>query len=481
LRILFIVEKIEFEPLGILQLSSILKRAGHDVKLVIASDEDPVTIAKSYQPHVVGYTAFTGTQHFYLQVNRRIKEEVPGVFPVFGGPHPTFFPEMIEEDGVDGICLGEGEDALPNLVSALDNGNDYTNIPNWWFKVDGHTAEGRIVRNEVRPLIADLDTLPFLDRALLYDIHPISRHAKNRPMIMGRGCPFNCSYCFNHAYFELYKGKGKRIRQRSVDNLIEEYVQLQEQYPFSFVIFTDDTFIVSRDWLREFADKWPAAGGVPFHAQVRANLVDDEIVELLAKAGCQAVGMGVESGNDYLRNEILNRNLSREQLIRASEIVNRHGLALITTTMLGLPKGSLATDFESLDLNITCRPAYAATYLYQPYPRTQLGEFTKSEGLLEGSFDDIIPSAVQKSVLRFSSPTEKHRIEHLQNWFAIGVEWPLLVSFIRQIIKFPKNPLSWLAYKLWKGYTLRKRIHPYPMTFRELTDTVRQFMTIDTH
>ncbi|MBU0494599.1 MAG: B12-binding domain-containing radical SAM protein [Chloroflexi bacterium] len=476
MRILFIVEKIEFEPLGILQLSSILKRAGHDVKLVIAADENPVAVAKSYQPRVVGYTAFTGTQHFYLQVNRRIKEEVPGVFSVFGGPHPTFFPEMIEETGVDGICLGEGEDALPDLVTALDASADHTAIPNWWFKVDG-----RVVQNDLRPLIADLDALPFLDRALLYDIHPISRHAKNRPMIMGRGCPFNCSYCFNHAYFELYKGKGKRIRQRSVDNVIEEYAQLQAQYPFSFVIFTDDTFIVSREWLREFAGKWPAAGGAPFHAQVRANLVNDEITELLVQAGCQAVGMGVESGNDYLRNEVLNRNLSREQITRAAGILNQHRLALITTTMLGLPKGSLATDLESLELNVACRPAYAATYLYQPYPRTRLGEFTKSEGLLEGSFDDIIPSAVQKSVLKFASPQEKHRIEHLQNWFAIGVEWPALVPLIRQIIKLPKNPVSWLAYKLWKGYALRRRIHPYPMTVKEFTDTVRQFMAIDTH
>ncbi len=476
MRILFIVEKIEFEPLGILQLSSILKRAGHDVRLVIAADEDPVVAAKRFQPQVVGYTAFTGTQHFYLQVNRRIKEEVPGVFSVFGGPHPTFFPELIEQDGVDGVCLGEGEDALPELAAALDAGADYTAIPNWWFK-----ADGRIVRNEVRPLIADLDTLPFLDRPLLYDIHPLSRHAKNRPMTMGRGCPFDCSYCFNHSYFALYKGKGRRIRQRSVDNVIEEYVELQRQYPFSFVIFTDDTFIVSREWLREFADKWPAAGGVPFHAQVRANLVDDEIAELLARAGCQAVGMGVESGNDRLRNEVLNRNLSREQIIRAAGVLRRHKLALITTTMLGLPTGSLATDLESLELNVACRPAYAATYLYQPYPRTRLGEFTKAEGLLEGSFDDIIPSAVQKSVLRFSTPAEKHRIEHLQNWFAIGVEWPWLTPLIRQIIKLPKNPVSWLAYKLWKGYALRRRIHPYPMTFKEFTDTVRQFMAIDTH
>jgi radical SAM superfamily enzyme YgiQ (UPF0313 family) len=300
-------------------------------------------------------------------------------------------------------------------------------------------------------------------------------------MVIGRGCPFNCSYCFNHAYFDLYRGNGKRVRRRSVDHVIEEYVQLQEQHPFSFVIFVDDMFVISREWLREFADKWPVAGGSPFNAQLRADLMDEEIVELLTRAGCQVIGMGIESGNDYLRNEILRRNLSREQLIRAAEIVHRYGLALITTTMLGLPKGSLATDFESMALNVACRPAYAATYLYQPYPRTHLGEFTRSEELLEGSFDDLIPSAVERSLLRFSSPMEKHRIEHLQKWFAIGVEWPWLLPLIRQVIKLRKNPLSWLAYKLWKGYTLRRRIHPYRMTFHEFVDTVRQFMTIDTH
>jgi anaerobic magnesium-protoporphyrin IX monomethyl ester cyclase len=476
MRILFVVEKIEFEPLGILQLSSILKRAGHDVKLVIASDQDPVTVARAFQPQVVGYTTFTGTQHFYLQVNQRIKEKMPGVFSVFGGPHPTFFPEMLQEQGVDGVCLGEGEEALSDLAAALEAGDDYTTIANWWFRVDAG-----IVRNEVRPLIADLDALPFPDRALLYDIHPLSRQARNRPMAIGRGCPFNCSYCFNHAYSDLYRGNGPRVRRRSVDSVIEEYVRLQEQYRFSFVVFVDDTFVVSREWLREFADKWPAAGGVAFNAQLRADLVDEETVELLAMAGCRVVGMGVESGNDHLRNEILNRNLSREQLLRAAEIIHRRGLALITTTMLGLPKGSLETDFESLELNAACQPAYAASYLYQPYPRTRLGEFTKSEGLLEGSFDDISPSAVHKSLLRFGSPAEKRHIEHLQHWFAVGVQWSWLVPLIRQIVKLPKNPLSWLAYKLWKGYALRRRIYPYPMTFREFAGAVRQFMTIDTH
>ena len=119
MHLLFIVKEIDNEPQGILLISSVLKQAGHQVSLVVATEEDPVEAALRLRPDVVGYTVYTGPHTWYLELNQRIKAQLPGVFSIFGGPHPTFFPEMIEREGVDGLCLGEGEYATLDLMNAL--------------------------------------------------------------------------------------------------------------------------------------------------------------------------------------------------------------------------------------------------------------------------------------------------------------------------------------------------------------------------
>ncbi len=474
MRILFVIKQIDYEPLGLLYLSSSLRQAGHQVRLAIAADEDPVAIAREWQPGVVGYSVYTGSQTYYRDLNLRIKEAVPGVVSVFGGPHPTYFPEFIEEPGVDAVCLGEGEGAILDLVDAVEAGRPLTGIGNWWFKRDGS-----IERNPLRPLEEDLDRLPFPDRELIYEKDRFTRESGIKHFITSRGCPYNCTYCFNHALAALYRGKGKRLRQMSVDKVIEEVGWVQKRYPLQFVVFLDDLFIISTEWLRELAARFPQEIGLPFFCNVRANLVTEDKIALLKQAGCTSVGMGVETGNPRLRNEILKRSLSDEQLIGASRLLRQAGIQLVTTNMLGLPGGTLADDFETLALNHACRPAYANAFLYQPYPRTELGEYARQHGLVEGSLDEIDDSAWERSVLRFSSPEEKRQIENFNKLFALAVEWPWLTGLVRRLIKLPPNPFFRLAFKLWKGYAIKSRIHPYHPSFRELVRTVWRFMKFD--
>jgi anaerobic magnesium-protoporphyrin IX monomethyl ester cyclase len=199
-NVLFIIKEIDNEPHGILRVSAALKQAGYQVEMVVGTEEDPVEAALRLKPDVLAYSVYTGTQRYYLDVNRRIREHLD-VVSIMGGPHPTFFPEIIEEEGVDGICIGEGEYATVDLMNALENGQATEEIPNWWIK-----SNGQIHRNPLRPLVVDLDELPLADRELLYKAHPLSRRRKLKPFITGRGCPYNCSFCFNEAYSELYKG-----------------------------------------------------------------------------------------------------------------------------------------------------------------------------------------------------------------------------------------------------------------------------------
>jgi radical SAM superfamily enzyme YgiQ (UPF0313 family) len=480
LHLLFVIKEIDNEPHGILRISSLAKQSGHRVSLVVATEEDPQIAAQRLQPDVLGYTVYTGTQQWYLETNRQLQAALPGAFSIFGGPHPTFFPELIEEEGVDGVCIGEGEYATLELLDTLQRNGQSVEltslaIRNWWFKRDGE-----IIRNPLRPLLTpeELDALPFADRELLYEAHPHSRRQRIKPFITGRGCPYNCTFCFNKAFSELYGGQGHRTRRRSVENVIREIQDVKAAYDLRFVLFMDDTFILNKRWLRAFFQRYRDEVGLPFWCQVRANLVDDEIAEMLKDAGCVSVSYGLEAGNDEIRNKVLNRNMTREEILGASERLRQAGIAFSTNNMLGLPTGNLDADFETLALNIECRPAYANVFLFQPYPKTELGEWAYREGWMLGSFDDLSGSVSDDTLIKFGSPTEKRQIENLQKLFALAVEFPWLVPLVRWLIKLPRNPLFWLVYKVWKGWALKNRLFPFRLTMGEYVESALYYMRI---
>ncbi len=484
MRVLFVEQQIDYEPQGIMHLSSALKAAGHQVELAVAAHHDPVALARDFQPDVAGYSVITGSQRFYLDLNQRLQAEVPGVFSVFGGPHPTFFPEMAEEEGVDGICRGEGEEAMVELVSALAGGGPSAalEVDNWSFCCNGDGPEARVFSNPVRPYVEDLDSLPFPDRALVYERDPITAKSKIKHFLTGRGCPYNCTYCFNHALSEIYRGKGRRFRQRSVENVLEEIQWVRDRYPLEFVVFVDDTFVLSPEWLVEFAEKYPReivqeGRPLPFFCNTRANLVTEEQVRLLKEAGCHCVSMGIESGNDRIRNELLKRRMSREQILEAARLIRDGGLHLTTTNMIGLPTSTLEDDFETLDLNIQAKPAYAHAFIFQPYPRTELGEFTREQNWMVGTFDDIGEVAWDHSVLEFAED-HKRGLTILQRFFAIGVEWPWTVPIIKRLVKLRDNALFFLLNKGWKGWAIKNRVHPVKLSLREVIETAWHFMRI---
>jgi anaerobic magnesium-protoporphyrin IX monomethyl ester cyclase len=484
-RILFVEKRIDYEPQGIMSLSAVLKQAGHEVMLTVATREDPVAAALQFQPHIVAYSVLTGSQRAYFDINLRIKAALGGrMFSVFGGPHPTFFPDMIRETGVDGICIGEGEGAIVDLAdslaknSAAEGGDPRPDldIANWWFKSDG-----QVVRNAVRPLLHDLSTLPLPDRDLVYDKQPALRASRIKYFMAGRGCPFNCSYCFNHAYYEIYTGEPRGL-QRSVDHVLREIRQVRARHPLDHVVFLDDVFILNKPWLEEFAERWPREVGLPFFCNVRANLIArrPELVLLLKSAGCATVSMGVETANDRIRNELLHRRMSREEMITTGRLFREAGIHLTTTSMLGLPTGSLEDDLETMRLNSQVSTSYAHAFLFQPYPGTELGQFTLEQGYMDCSFDDISSTAWERSILVFPSEKEKRQVEHLQRWFALGVEWPRLEPFIRRVIGLPHNwlvdRLFWWQHKLFKGYAIYTRVHPIRTGFLDLLRNATRFL-----
>ena len=202
------------------------------------------------------------------------------------------------------------------------------------------------------------------------------------------------------------------------------------------------------------------------------------VVAAAEQAGTQhLVYLSILGSRPDAENACLASKGRAEQIIEASNLIRGAGIELLTTNMLGLPGGTLAHDFETLALTHACKPAYANAFLYQPYPRTELGEYAHDNGYVEGDLEDIDPSAWERSVLRFSTPEEKRQIENLNKLFALAVQWPWLTGLVRRLIKLPPNPLFRLVYKLWKGYAIKNRIHPYRPSLREFVQTVRRFMS----
>jgi len=477
-KILWVEKQIDYEPQGVMSMSAVLKQAGHDVQLAICAQEDPIDVAKKFQPDILGYSTMTGSQHYYFDLNRAIKDSLnKPVMSVFGGPHPTFFPDMVYEPGVDGVCVGEGEGPMLDLANALNNGGFHPDLPNWWFKIDG----GEVVKNPVRPLTRDLGSLPKPDRELVYSKHVVTRRSPIKHFMASRGCPYNCTYCFNHAWYQIYT-REKRGYQFPVDWVIEEVKWVRERYPLEQVVFLDDLFIIFVDWLEEFAEKFPKEVGLPFFANVRSNLLTPEKVALLKKAGANTVSMGIEAGNDRLRNDLLKRKMSRETIIEAGQMLDDAGINLTATNILALPTATIEDDFETMRLNAQAKVKYAHAFLFQPYPATELGEFTKENGHMVGSFEDIGAIAWDSSIL-VRNEAEKNQMENLQRWFAIGVQFPWMEPVIRKLIKAPRNKvmdtLYWWIHKLFKGWAITRRVHPIKITPRIIWSNAKHFLDME--
>ena len=470
MNILFVVHDCLTVPLGIGYLGAVAKEAGHTVRIGTLLYDNIPSLAAEINVDMVGFTATTGYHHRYLAMAKQIKESNPGILTVMGGAHPTFFPEDLERHPyLDAVCRGEGEEAFVEFLDAVSSGRDHTKVNNFWVR-DG----GTIHRNPLRPRIRNLDDIPFPDRSLW---HPYERlmHFKTPFVMTGRGCPYRCSYCFNHAFNELYAFDDRLIRRRSVDNVIAELSHLKQTYPVELVVFQDDIFILDRSWVLEFCRRYQTEINIPFHCHLRANLVDEEIIEALASSGCISIKMAIESADDHIRNAILKRGMSREQILTATRLVREAGIVLVTQNILGSPGETFDQAIETLKLNVECRPGYAFATLLQPYPKTEIGEYARSEGLLScddeqfnhGSFFD-------KTILKI--PRRKH-MERLRMLFPLAIEFGAIRAMLPFLVRIPINPVYGLMDKLWKGFAVKHREMRYSLTFREYIRSLRTYFS----
>jgi len=439
MKLLFI-QSDPFAWVGKMSISAVLKQAGHECEILIEpAEKNLIRAVEKEKPDIVGFSAMTGNYNWFLEKAKEIKEKL-GLTIIFGGPHATYFPEIINDKNVDVVCMGEAEYAVLELLDKLETKKDITKIKNLWVKKDNE-----IYKNELRPLIQDLNSLPFPDRSLYYKRYDFLKNQNSREFILMRGCPYHCSFCYNHSLQKMYFQKGSYVRYKTVEMAIKELLDVKNKWGLGSVMLFDEVMFLDKKWLFSFLKEYEKQINVPFACEARANLIDAEISKNLKRAGCICVRMGVESGSNRIRNEILKKNLSDEQIEKAAYLIKKEGILLETYNMVGLPRETLDDAFLTLSLNKKIAADYAWCSIYQPHPKTDLAKLAIADGILDEEFwKDLEPSFFITTKMNIKN---KNEIINLQKFFALAVKFHIPNVFIRQIIKLPPNKFFNLLFK----------------------------------
>tara|TARA_R110002073_G_scaffold258681_1_gene421660 strand:+ start:9602 stop:11032 length:1431 start_codon:yes stop_codon:yes gene_type:complete len=441
---LLFLQNMDYEFVGPMYISSMIKSHGHECELEIGHEvKDFEMIIQDFKPDIVGFSIMSGSHNWARRIAKELKEKY-NIITLFGGAHPTFFQDFIKEEGVDYLIRGEGEEATLDILDAIDNKKTFEHVPNLSYI----SFEGKTKHNPLRNLRKDMDEYPYPDRQLYHTLDK-TQHRQVRNVITSRGCPFHCSFCFEDAMRALYKGKGKYVRIREIDKVIEECIKLKREAPVEVIYFADDVFGMNRSWLYEFLERFKAEVNLPFICLVRADLVaaDKEYAFNLAKGGCQSVFFGVESGNEDLRNQILKKQLNDTQIIKAAEYLHEAGITFRTYNILGLPDETLEDAFSTVELNIKIKADYPWCSIFSPFPGTELSDYALQKGYLSPTFsvEELDKSFFLSSQLELP---HKRELQNLQKFFQTAVLWPWTFPFIKKIIKLPPNFL----FRAWFGF-----------------------------
>lgn len=466
MKILFIVNVQDLgfeEPLGALYLSSAARKEGHmvwAVENVLTSVEKKI---KEVRPDLLAMSVLTPSFPYLYRLLRDVKarHDIPSVV---GGPHATHFPEIIKEEGIDYVYRGEGEKGFLRFLARLEAGGAMDDVMNLTW-LDGGEARS----NPLLPLIEDLDSLAFPDRDLLSGYSQFAA-SDVRSVMASRGCPYQCSYCFNNQYQGLYKDLGQKLRVRSVDNVVAECRELKERYGTRMIHFFDDIFPFKPSWVEEFADKYQREVGLPFITNTSFNVSSEHYISCLARAGCKCLLIGVETGNEYFREKILFRKMKNRMMVEKAALIHSKGIKIYTQNLIGIPHGSLELDIETLRLNMALEADYAGAYLCQPYPGTPIEKIAKEAGILDET-KGFARSFYYSSKIKIS---DRAAVEKLRILFPVIVNFPFLGNFIYLFLKMPSYPFG-IAGKILHGYKIKTAILRYRMGFRSFTSKVALF------
>lgn len=363
-----------------------MKKHGYnDVKII---DLDLVTWnfntfcrkVMEYSPDLIGIQCMTTHLESTHRICMFVRERLKNTKIVLGGPHFNSNPEDIfSYFDIDFVVRGEGEQTFLELVQSLREPSHYKNIKGLVFR---DLLDGAVVRNEYRELNHELDDLPFPDYDDLYEGHPFygppySKTGRMTTLMTSRGCPFRCTFC------DAPNIHGKMVRTRSIDNVLDEMKFLQKKYGVNEFLFKDSNFHMSKNWVEEYAEKITRENmNISFFANYRAEVLSDGFVEPLKQAGCSLIFCGIESTDPSVQ-EILGKNTSMVQMLRADESIKKNGIKRMYSFMFGSPRDTEESLRSYIDFTIKTNPFLLAINPTIAFPGTDLYDYAIKHNLLK--------------------------------------------------------------------------------------------------
>ena len=341
--------------------------------------DDFMKMVKEYKPDIVGLSGVELTYPFGIKFLRRLKNEGFKTPTIVGGIHATTCSaEVLNEDCVDYVCVGEGEYALVELCEALRDGKDTTNIKNIWAK-----KGGKIIKNPVRPP-ANLETLPFQDWSIFDErriYKPMGGKIRRTGCFeLGRGCPYSCTYCCNEFLNKLYDHRN--YREKSVERFIEEVKYMKEKYNLEYVYVAAEIFLATKmERIIKFVKEWKEKINLPFWFETRPESVTEEKAKLLESAGCVMVTIGLESGDPEIR-KMLNRRMTDEQIINAFKALRKTKMRTCVNNIIGFPDETREQVFRTIELNRKISVDSLMAYIFNPYRGCTLYDVCVKKGYI---------------------------------------------------------------------------------------------------
>ena len=379
-------------PLGLLAIGSVLKRAGHQVKILDlrisnSPDEELDAVMNSFDPQVVGIGVMTIECKYGFIDAAKVKKINPDVTVIFGGPHCSHEPQFILNDSnVDLMVSGEGDLTIVELIETLEKGKDVAGVPGIAYK-----KNGSYLRTAERPVIRDLDTIDQeydlidLERYFNFqssmDFFPVFRNKRFIPLVTSRGCPFKCTYC--HDIFD------KSIQYRSPEAVVNEIEYLIKVYGIREFHIVDDVFNVNMKRAKIVLDaiiKRNLNIHISFPNGLRADFFDDELIDKMQRAGVYRMALGIESGSQRIQ-DMIKKDLDINIIYDVVEKLTSSRMSVHGFFMLGFPSETREEMKETIDFACYLGLTTANFSLVIPNPGTDLRQtFIESR---ESNFEDF--------------------------------------------------------------------------------------------
>ena len=473
MKITLISPTSDIQAFGIRTLSSCLKQKGYEVQLIFLPrqftnpyEEKTLNelVELSRDSHLIGISLMTNFFDNVVQITKRLKEDLNAPI-LWGGIHPTIRPEECL-NYVDMVCVGEGEKTLLELADKIKDKKDFYDIQGMWFN------NKEIIKNKLRPLIQDLDSLPFpdydnkthyiLDKESICKMDDSLLHKYLRETYITmptRGCPFQCTYCCNNVFHKIYPNQNL-LRRRSIDNIINELMEIKDRFPFiKYIKFDDDAFFIySVEQIKEFSEKYKNKIGLPLLiAELSPLTFSEEKFSLLVDGGLKDIRMGIQSGSENTK-KLYKRNYSNQQIENVIKIINKFKDKINPPSYDIILDNPLETDENLIEtlmfLTKLPTPFGLGIFSLTFYPETELYEIAKRKGIIKNDLEDVY-----RKYYHSCKKTYLNKLFFLLNDYVRGGgRISTKVMFLLTNKKLRKLKISWLLYSILKIGSIPFRI-----------------------